>query len=71
MSEKQQLDPDLADKLRAGAEVRVQAQIQAARQRVAKQAETRAEFNRRRRYGVERRNAAREARLNLIKHHSG
>jgi hypothetical protein len=65
------LDPELADQLRAAAAARVQEQIAAAADRREQQVTIRNAFAERRAAGVDRRNAARAARLRLIDGHQG
>lgn len=66
----QPLDPDLAIRLRASADERIRAQIQAAKQRADQRRQTRAEFGERRKIGLRSRHAVREARINLARHHN-
>jgi hypothetical protein len=63
------LDPELAEKIRASVDERITAQIQAARKRIVAQRDTRAAFAENRRAGVQHRNAAREARIRLAENH--
>lgn len=63
------LDPVLSARLRELAEQRVATRIQAAKQQADQRKQTRAEFGQRRRIGVEKRHAAKQARQNLINRH--
>lgn len=63
------LDPDLAEQLRAAADSRIRQRIADAARRREQQATIRNAFAERRQAGVERRNTARAARLRLIQHH--
>lgn len=60
---------DEKQRLAASAEARIAEQVQAARERADRQAATRNLFAERRRAGVNRRNAARAARLRLTAQH--
>lgn len=69
-SRPQDLDPELAETIRASLDKRLTAQIQAARDRIAQKAATREAFGRNRAAGLHHRNAARAARLRLAANHT-
>lgn len=64
-----QPDPELAGRLRAASEARVQAQIQAARQQAADKRASRAAFTQNRAAGLSARYAAKKTRLRLTERH--
>ncbi len=64
------LDPELAEKIRASVDKRITEQIQAARSRAAAAQATRAAFAERRETGLRWRTAARAARLRLAANHN-
>lgn len=63
------LDPELAEKIRASVDKRITADVQAARARIGDKRAVRDAFGERRNAGVQHRNAAREARVRLADHH--
>jgi hypothetical protein len=65
------IDPELAARLRDLADARVRAEVARAEQARQTAADARTAQARRRRYGVNARNSAREARIRLTQHHDG